>query len=101
MEPLIDCLRLAIPSPLSSTNAITPIDTNFDYCEITYDGIGSPLVLRRTTKDHSQKTNCDLIPFEPEEESVELSFHDTAQGTPQRIILKVNFHYPWIVVQNS
>lgn len=45
LEAFIECLRLAIPA-MASASAINAVDTNFDYCEITYNGMGSALGLR-------------------------------------------------------
>lgn len=46
---------------------------------------------RRSVKEHSQKSVCELMPFEPEEEGVDLTFSGEAQGEPQKIILKVGY----------
>jgi hypothetical protein len=45
LEALIECLRLTIPVT-SFSSSINAVDTNFDYCEMTYNGMGSPLRLR-------------------------------------------------------
>lgn len=90
LEAFIECLRLAIPAT-TSASAINAVDTNFDYCEITYNGMGSVLGLRRSVKEHSQKSVCELMPFEPEDEGADLTFSGEAQGQPQKIILKTNW----------
>ncbi|GAA5809586.1 hypothetical protein MFLAVUS_002997 [Mucor flavus] len=61
-------------------------DNEFNYCEITYDGTGSLFGIRRTSKDKNGHVACNILPFEPEEESDDLKFTDT-QDNLQKIVL--------------
>ncbi|KAI9487775.1 MAG: Rad1/Rec1/Rad17 [Benjaminiella poitrasii] len=88
IDTLSNCLRIMVPKADSSSMTQ---GTN-DYCEIKYDGTGSYLTLRRLIKEphknHNQTLACELIPFEPEEESTQLHFDESTGAESQRMIIK-------------
>lgn len=46
LDAFIDCMRLTVPVTTFSPSTINAVDTNFDYCEIIYNGMGSAFQLR-------------------------------------------------------
>ncbi|KAI8078163.1 Rad1/Rec1/Rad17, partial [Gilbertella persicaria] len=88
IDSFINCLQVTVPQ--SSDNEFA-VRANDDYCEISYDGTGSYLSLRRHISNKAnlpQTIHCELIPYEPDEESPELQIGDSTEEVPQRMIIK-------------
>ncbi|KAI8640172.1 Rad1/Rec1/Rad17 [Parasitella parasitica] len=88
----VDVLSNGLRIMLPAAETINVLQGSNDYCEVTYDGTGSYLTLRRlirepNTQQH-QTMKCELIPFEPEEESTQLQFEDSTGEESQRMIMK-------------
>ncbi|KAI9344114.1 Rad1/Rec1/Rad17 [Pilaira anomala] len=81
------CFAAIMPKVTSSFDSRTfqPILTDNNYCELTYDGTGSPFVLRRAARPNSS-IRCTFLPVEPEQGTEELKLVET-QEIPQKIVL--------------
>ncbi|KAG2232075.1 Rad1/Rec1/Rad17 [Thamnidium elegans] len=89
LNSCFSCVMPKVASQLHYNKSLEPkltFDNDSNYCEITYDGTGSLFGVRRTSKDKYEHVTCNMLPFEPEEESDDLKFSDT-QDTPQKIVL--------------
>ncbi|KAI7880491.1 uncharacterized protein EV154DRAFT_428893 [Mucor mucedo] len=94
INSLIDSITAVMPlsfGPYESkpVENIIKLGDESDYCEMTYDGAGSLLGLRRSIKETNQFVQCTIVPFEREEESEELKFDET-QDPVQLIVIPVN-----------
>ncbi|GAA5796515.1 hypothetical protein HPULCUR_001887 [Helicostylum pulchrum] len=92
IDTLNSCFSCVMPKVASQSHyngSFDPkltFDNDSNYCEITYDGTGSLFGVRHTSKDKNEHIACNMLPFEPEEESDDLKFTDT-QDTSQKIVL--------------
>ncbi|KAI9257048.1 Rad1/Rec1/Rad17 [Helicostylum pulchrum] len=97
IDTLNSCFSCVMPKVASQSHyngSFDPkltFDNDSNYCEITYDGTGSLFGVRHTSKDKNEHIACNMLPFEPEEESDDLKFTDT-QDTSQKIVLPVMYN---------
>ncbi|CAO3681853.1 unnamed protein product [Rhizopus stolonifer] len=75
LNTLIDCLGLMLPHNFQSS----------DTCDIQYDGPGSRFSLKRYDRVHKKTSACNIIPMQPEEESVDSLLGNTDIHTQKMI----------------
>ncbi|GAN03952.1 cell cycle checkpoint protein RAD1 [Mucor ambiguus] len=83
VDVLSNGLRIMLPAS-EATNVLQGAN---DYCEVIYDGTGSRLI-RESNSLQRQTMKCELIPFEPDEESTQLQFEESSNEESQRMIMK-------------
>ncbi|KAF1797320.1 Rad1/Rec1/Rad17 [Mucor lusitanicus] len=88
----VDVLSNGLRIMLPSSEVANVLQGANDYCEMIYDGTGSHVTLRRLIREPNsqqhQTMKCELIPFEPEEESTQLQFEESSNEESQRMIMK-------------
>ncbi|CAO3629357.1 unnamed protein product [Mucor fragilis] len=88
----IDVLSNGLRIMLPASEMANILQGANDYCEVMYDGIGSYITLRRLIREPNsqqhQTMKCELIPFEPDEESTQLQFEESSGEESQRMIMK-------------
>ncbi|CAO0795025.1 unnamed protein product [Mucor circinelloides] len=88
----VDVLSNGLRIMLPASEIANVLQGANDYCEVLYDGTGSYFTLRRLIREPNsqqhQTMKCELVPFEPEEESTQLQFEESTTEESQRMIMK-------------